>query len=276
MFGSTVLEVAIGMTFCYGFVGLLVSTLQEAIAAALHLRARTLLKGIRTMLNDPDFTGLARNLYAHALVNPRDDGSATDPHELRHKPSYIDPKHFAIALIDTIQTIPGNFEQLGRDIDLVRDPQVRGALRSIYLRAHGSLPVFQENAARWFDNTMERVSGAYKRKSLAISLFISMAIAVAFNIDSVHLFQTLWTQPTLAAQLKAMPGAVIDTEMLASLRTLPVGWQAVPVWDTSMLVRLSGWLLTAASSLFGAPFWFDLFQRLIHMRGTGDKPGSKP
>jgi hypothetical protein len=274
MFGSTVLEVAIGMTFCYGFVGLLVSTLQEALAAALHLRARTLLKGIKTMLNDPAFAGLARDLYAHALVNPRDDGNATDPHELVHKPSYIDPRHFAVALVDTIQTIPGNFEQLGRDIDGLSDPQVRVALQGMYVRAHGSVAVFQEHAAHWFDNAMERVSGSYKRKSLVASLLISLAIAILFNIDSVHLFQTLWTQPALAAALKAVPTAV-DADSLASLRALPVGWQGYPPFDASLGVRVAGWLLTAASSLFGAPFWFDLFQRLIHLRGTGDKPAAR-
>ena len=272
MFGSTVLEVAIGMTFCYAFVGLLVTTVQEAIASALRLRARTLLTAIKAMFNDPTFTALARDLYAHALVNPRDDGMAPVQSALHNKPSYIAPKHFAMALVDVIQSVPNNWAQLGKDIDALDDPQVRTAMQSIYLRADGNMERFQQYLANWFDNTMERVSGTYKRRSAMISLVISLAIAITFNIDSIHLFSTLWQQPTLAAQLK-LPAATINGDALAALRTLPVGWADFPPrLDSAFLVQVAGWLLTAASSMFGAPFWFDLFQRLVNMRGTGGKP----
>lgn len=272
MFGSTVLEVAIGMTFCYAFVGLLVTTVQEAIASALRLRARTLMTAVKAMFNDPSFTSLARALYCHALVNPRDDGTAPVQSALENKPSYISPKHFAMALVDIIQTVPNNWEQLGRDIDAMDDPQVRTVLQSIYLRAGGNMERFQQYLANWFDNTMERVSGSYKRRSAMISLLISLAIAVTFNIDSIHLFSTLWQQPALTAQLK-LSEAAISGDVLASLRTLPVGWEDFPPKpDTAFLVQVAGWLLTAASSMFGAPFWFDVFQRLVNMRGTGGKP----
>lgn len=272
MFGSTVLEVAIGMTFCYAFVGLLVTTVQEAIASALRLRARTLMTAVKAMFNDPSFTSLARALYCHALVNPRDDGTAPVQSALENKPSYISPKHFAMALVDIIQTVPNNWEQLGRDIDAMDDPQVRTVLQSIYLRAGGNMERFQQYLANWFDNTMERVSGSYKRRSAMISLLISLAIAVTFNIDSIHLFSTLWQQPALTAQLK-LSEAAISGDVLASLRTLPVGWEDFPPkLDSAFLVQVAGWMLTAASSMFGAPFWFDVFQRLVNMRGTGGKP----
>jgi hypothetical protein len=34
-------------------------------------------------------------------------------------------------------------------------------------------------------------------------------------------------------------------------------------------------MITAATTLFGAPFWFDLLQRAVQMRGTGSKPDDK-
>lgn len=106
MFGSTVLEVAVGLTFCYATVALIVSTVQEMLAAAFRLRARTLLDGVKSMLNDPQFDTLARALYSHALVNPHDDPRRGLDTTIGNKPSYIAPRHFAIALIDTIQSIP--------------------------------------------------------------------------------------------------------------------------------------------------------------------------
>src|SRR5690349_751376 len=103
MFGSSVLEVAIGLTFCYGTVALIVATVQEALAAAFRLRANTLLAGVKSMLNDPYFETLAQAVYAHPLVNPHSDGAPSDERKLAAKPSYIEPAQFAIALVDSIQ-----------------------------------------------------------------------------------------------------------------------------------------------------------------------------
>ena len=272
MLGSTVLEVAIGLTFCYASVALIVSTVQEALASAMRLRARTLLDGIKTMLNDPNFTALARALYAHALVNPHGDGQPGDDRSLSAKPSYIEPAHFALALVDVIQTVPGNCQQLGRDIEAVGDPQVRRALRAIYHRADGEMKAFQDGVAGWFDSAMERVSGAYKRRSLLVSLLLSLLLAILFNIDSIHLFRTLWQHPALTAQLGAVPAA-LDARTLDALWTLPIGWNSFPpVLNQDFLLMAAGWVLTASTALFGAPFWFDLLQRLVQMRGTGQKP----
>ena len=270
MFGSTVLEVAVGLTFCYAAVALIVSTLQEALASLLRLRARTLLEGVKTMLNDPNYNALARALYSHALVNPHDDGTAADERALKFKPSYIEPKLFAIAMLDTIQSLPGNWTQLGRDIDAIGDEQVRRALQSIYQQANSDLARLQAGIAGWFDSAMERVSGAYKRRSLMVSLALSLLLAILFNIDSIHLFRTLWQQPALAAQLSA---EMFDQGAVNALTTLPIGWQGFPAKvDSAFAMQVAGWLLTASTALFGAPFWFDLLQRTVQIRGTGEKP----
>jgi hypothetical protein len=38
------------------------------------------------------------------------------------------------------------------------------------------------------------------------------------------------------------------------------------------LISLVGWLITASSALLGAPFWFDLLQKLIQVRDTPKSP----
>lgn len=272
MFGSTVLEVAVGLTFCYATVALIVSTVQEALASALRMRARTLLDGIKSMLNDPGFNALARALYSHALVNPHDNPHSTSPGAIAGKPSYIEPADFAIALIESIQTIPGDFEQLGRDIDAIGDPQLRRALQGFHQRAQGEMDAMQVSIALWFDSAMERMSGTYKRRSMAISLLLSLLLAVLFNIDSIHLFRSLWLHPTLAAQISAAP-STMNPAALDALFQLPIGWQSFPPRiDEQFVLRVAGWLLTASTALFGAPFWFDLMKKTVQVRGTGPKP----
>ena len=259
MFGSTVLEVVVGLTFCYASVALIVSALQEAIASLLRLRAGCLLAGIKGMLNDPTFSELARALYGHALVNP---------HAATAKPAYIEPAHFAIALVDAIQSIPGDMAQLGRDIDGLEDTQMRRALQGIYQRANGDLEAFQLALAGWFDSTMERVSAAYKRRAMMISLLLSLLLAVMFNIDSIHLFRSLWQHPALAAQLgAAQAGVGLDARALEAMWQLPIGWEQFPPrLNAQFLLNVAGWLLTASTALFGAPFWFNLMKHTVQLR----------
>lgn len=271
MFGSTVLEVAVGLTFCYATVALIVSTVQEALASALSMRARMLLASVMAMLGDPRFTGLARTVYAHALVNPHDTAPG-NPRAISSKPSYIEPRNFAVALMDAVQTIPDDFDQLGRDIDALDNEAVKRALQGFYQRAKGDQARFELALTAWFDSAMERVSGSYKRRSMVISLLLSLLLAVLFNIDSIHLFRSLWQHPALAAHIGAVPAGA-DPRALDALMTLPIGWQRFPpVFDQHFALSVGGWLLTASTALFGAPFWFDLMKRTVQVRGTGPKP----
>jgi hypothetical protein len=266
MFGSRVLEMAIGLSFCYASLALIVSTVQEALASLFKLRANSLLAGVKAMLGDPQCTGLAGALYRHALVNPHADSG---------RPSYIDPQHFALALVDTLANVPGDLASVKSAIDAMADAPLRRALQALYERADGDMRRFQEGIAGWFDTTMERLSGSYKRRASIISVLLSLLLAILLNIDSIHLFRTLWLQPAMAAQLGSLPAA-LDGAALDALTSLPIGWENFPPQlDQRFLLQCAGWLITAATALFGAPFWFDLLQRTVQMRGTGATPAER-
>jgi hypothetical protein len=70
MFNSTILDVIIGLVFCFASVALFVSSINEGIASLMKLRHNTLLRGIQQLLNDPTGLDLAKDLYQHALINP--------------------------------------------------------------------------------------------------------------------------------------------------------------------------------------------------------------
>ena len=270
---STVLEVAMGITFCYASISLLSGAVFEAGASILKLGASSLLEGVKALLNDPGFTGLAKTIYSHALVNPRDDGTAPPGKEPAILPSYIAPRHFALAVIESLQGAKGTAEDLGRSIDALQDPQLRQLLQGMYARAGGKLEALQTEPAGWFDASMARVSGAYKRKAQLFTFLAAVLIAGLFNVDSFRLFRTLWQHPALLAQLSvpAVPGA--PAQAMEALQALPIGWGAMP---GSVALAAAGWLVTASSVLFGAPFWFDLLQRFVNLRGAGGKPEGRP
>jgi hypothetical protein len=277
MFGSSTLDVAIGLIFTFLVISLIASAVTEATASALSWRAETLLEGIKQLLNDPQMNGLALDIYNHALANPQSNGKAATPAELGAKPSYIGSKEFACALIDIIGLLPGadRQAQLKQIDDVVKDKQLSTLLNGIISRADGNLDRTRAEIAGWFDRGMDRVAGVYKRKTQLFSLFIGLACAVMLNIDTTKIAGALWDQPMVIKSLAPVPGgetALMALTQLQDLR-LPFGWDQSArdefLTNWNWLVEALGWLISAVATLFGAPFWFDSLQRFVQIRGAG-------
>src|SRR5581483_6719994 len=69
--------------------------------------------------------------------------------------------------------------------------------------AAGNMEEFKRNLELWFDNSMERVSGWYKRQTQWILLVIAAVVTVWTNADSVGLANTLWRDPAMRSALVA-------------------------------------------------------------------------
>jgi hypothetical protein len=152
MLDSSALDVAIGMIFVFLAFSLLVSSLVEAIASALKWRSSSLLLGLKDLLNDQNFAGLALSLYNHALVNPREPGrlgqanagqparanAAEAAKKSRKLPAYMNAAHFAEAMIDIIG-LAGRTQQQMKDaindanspVSKDNDPQLNQLLNGI-------------------------------------------------------------------------------------------------------------------------------------------------
>lgn len=322
MFNSSILDVIIGLVFCFASVALFVSSINEAIASFLKLRHKTLLAGVQRMLNDPSGNGLARTLYEHALINPmalamptaaaimapaaaaapsapvQAAMQPTVPGWARRQPlpSYIAAKDFAHALLDIIRSAPDGAADLKADIAAVADPQLRQALQGFLARAQGNVDTFVDAVADWFDSAMDRLSGSYKRRAQLTTFLIGLVTAAGLNIDAFYVLDQLWKRPELsaaivspaskdliaaAADASSPAGTLSPDALMATLNTLPVGWavhRTVPADTPGAWLFYLRWALgvaiTASAAVFGAPFWFDLLQQLIQIRGTGTKPAT--
>jgi hypothetical protein len=217
-------------------------------------------------------------------------------------PSYISSTNFTMALLgslDTKQPVPG-IAEIEATVTSMNHSNLRTALLSALATADGDLDKLRKNVATWFDDSMERLSGAYKRHLKLISIIVGLAVAVLLNADSFKVAHTLWSDSDLRAQVAASATAFAnrtpsgnqgktDEQKLkdaldntSTLRPLPIGWTCRDEdWLLSCMahstpsVTLSqflGWLLTAAALSLGAPFWFDILSKLVNIRGTGPKP----
>src|SRR5260221_1972942 len=124
MFSSTILDVAVGLIFAFLAVSLVASAATEALASILNWRGKTLLDGVQSVLNDKDLSGLAHEIYNHALTNPTSDGTTAVKANPDVMPSYIDPKLFAGALIDVIKKSAGAGAAIDQGIAALQDPQL--------------------------------------------------------------------------------------------------------------------------------------------------------
>jgi hypothetical protein len=288
MFNSTIFDLAFGLVCVFLAVSLLTSALTEALSTALGLRANTLLGGIKQLLNDKDLTGTAHALYNHALFNPLSNGQTKPGTAPSVKPSYAQPRQFALALIDTIHAAVGEDASLLDAINRVPDAQIKATLLVLYKRANGKINNFTTLLAGWFDNAMSRLSGIYKRRIKLISFFIALVVAGLLNADPIHLADTLWERQPVAAQLARLPmpaaldgtnpgkdGSAIVEEIEAVGPLLGwTGFENDKRWSErpKFVLMLLGWVIAAGAALFGAPFWFDVLQPFVQLRGTGRPP----
>jgi hypothetical protein len=167
--------------------------------------------------------------------------------------------------------------------------------------ADNDLSKVAENLQTWFDSAMERVSGGYKRTTHFWLLGIGLVLAAALNINTFRIADGLWRDKTLRETMVSRASAVAqDTAYQHTLRdslsrradlrktmadlealTLPIGWsdtakgEAVAKWRAGggafalyALLALFGYLLTALAVTLGAPFWFDLLNKVITLRST--------
>jgi hypothetical protein len=283
MFDSTVLDVVVGLAFTFLTLSLAVSAIVEAIASIINWRSRTLLQGIKDLLNDPALGGLALAIYNHALIDPCDRGTAQGRQDLKHLPAYIVPRQFADALIDLTKvaaTAKESPDKLKLTIDAnVRDEQINGLLKGIVDRTAGDLTKIRDEIAEWFDNAMDRVGGVYKRKTQLLSFVVALGLTVIFNVSALKVGKAFWKRPMIARTIAPQPNlaAVQAFEQFIDL-DIPIGWTQADFKKlrSSFGVQIVlGWLITAVATLFGAPFWFDTLQQIIRLKGTGPSPEEK-
>ena len=328
MFGSRILEVAIGIIFVFLLVSMICSAIREGIESWVKARAAFLEQGIRELLHDRYAVGIARSVYTHPLIyglyldEYRPDVASRPLSAFArggNLPSYIPARNFALALLDIAARGTGQHGTASSpatpELSLalaranvlnIENGPVQRVLLGAIDTAHGDLERAVANIAAWYDSAMDRVSGAYKRATQKLLLGIGLAVAVVLNVNTIaiahHLFRDDVERATLVARAESVArdtsfvrgsGEVQYARARAALDSLrlPIGWDNVQLmvpWrasvvrDASGSVRtvrefrlwehvfepIVGWLLTALAAMLGAPFWFDLLNRMMVVRST--------
>ncbi|HTU58901.1 MAG TPA: hypothetical protein VMF89_10720, partial [Polyangiales bacterium] len=219
MFNSGILDVAVGLIAVFILVSTVCTAVREAIESKLKTRAAYCHYAICELLGDLKGTGIAAEFFKHPLISSlyktiEGQGFAPAPPSLLasggNMPSYVPARSFATALIDVVarssrgphgHTAPVSFASLRARAQTYKGSEhVRTALLSALDNAQGDLRSAREQLERWFDSTMDRVSGWYKRSTQTIIFAIAVAVTGALNIDAIAIAETLYRdQATRAA-----------------------------------------------------------------------------
>jgi hypothetical protein len=285
---SPILDVVIGLVFFFCALSLVTSSIEERISAVAGLRARGLEAWITKNLGAEQ----AKRFYEHPLIAGLGGTTA----------SYISSQTFATALLDTCGVAPAQPAVAAAVADPLRQQAIADSIRktltdlpkvpvSAALLAHfdhaqGSITRARAGLETWFDDAMQRLSGAYKRRIHWYLLAIATSLILAINGDTLRVARVLYRDPVVRAafaeQARAagQKGAAAgdDVKTLVAGLPLPIGWagdSAAPGATVPWLLeKILGVLLTVAAVSLGAPFWFDVLNQFVNLRAAGDKPAS--
>jgi hypothetical protein len=305
MDGNIMLDIAIGLVMLYLLGALFCTIIQEWIASLFKLRATNLKAAIGYLVDGKAGapSEAAKAVLNHPLLRIADKSTGA---LLDRAPSYVAARNFTTSLVQALdlKVTDGKIDPAAIRARLEALPEELADTRTVLL---GMLDAAGTDGGRmlaaldgWYDATMDRASGWYKRQSQGILLAIGVVLALASGADTLAVAQRLVQDNALRASLVALAGSAgsgtmeslkadLTKAVMARIDGAPASgltgslpfastdwiepsdklWQWQP---GAFIAKLLGCLLTGLALALGAPFWFNLLQKLNAIRSSGPKP----
>src|ERR1700728_641630 len=207
LFGSAILDTAVGLVFIYLLLAIFCTTVNEWISGIFSSRAKYLEQGIKQLLQDPSgAASLLQSFYAHPVIASLMDGQS--------HPSYIPARSFSRFLMDLVTPkVSGtlDFTALEDGINDLPAGRVKTTLLALIQDADKDLATAQRNIEAWYDDAMERGSGWFKRHTQVVIIVVALLITVAMNADTLYMAQRLWADPGMRTKLVEQASAEAKT-----------------------------------------------------------------
>jgi hypothetical protein len=309
MINNPALDVAIGLAFIYAIYSLIATVSTEIFSTFLKLRGKNLKIAILRMLDNSSFpenqkenslkppeNKLENDLSEKFLNQPeiRFLGRITRNGKERC-PSYIKPTTFARALLNTLDyTWSENTNLSSLKEKLNPENPTHKLIINMLDEANEDIEKFKELSAQWFNDTMDRASGWYKRKTQLITLITAALIVFPLNLNTIEISRKLGSDKKARVEMVEAAGNYIQSyslvnhtnqNNLAKLDSLNNQMQVLlsEAAETGSILEIGlnlkspsdwfiyifGCLLTVIALSLGAPFWFDLLNRFVKLRNSG-------
>jgi len=249
---------------------LLCSTINEqVITRFFSLRAKTLEDGINNMFDGQG--ALTEQVYAYPLIEGLSEKTRSGK---RRNPSYIPSKIFAEAVmaLDVVKAYKDNPD--------TENSPIPKALALLIQKANADPKKELASIEQWYDDTMDRVSGWYRRNAQLIIFILGFIIVVGLNIDTLAIITNLSNDTVIRAGLVSAVQGSASSSTHTDLPTLQrvfeqiqpvIGWSSstLPTDVWGWILKIVGLLATIFAVSLGAPFWFDLLNKFVSFRSSG-------
>jgi hypothetical protein len=195
---------------------------------------------------------------------------------------------------ELVKKIPEIPEPLQKSLeDLAKRSQ--GKIEEVEIQ----LSKFQVEVEDWFDRSMIRASGVYKRNAKLVAFMIGFAIAITTNADTLHMVDRLAKDQVLRESVNRSVDQIVtksvdskgelNPETKAKIKTisdqisLPIGWSKDNInprepieifgliYINPWILRVFGWVISGIAISMGASFWYDLLGKFIDIKNVGKK-----
>lgn len=240
MFNSVVLDVFIGLVLIYLLYSLFITIIGEMVATWMAIRSRVLRVAIEKMLNDgyhkkhlikknlvsrtwnfiqqyflkefDDFKySFAGKFYAHPSIKYLSDkGGEVKTAISQTKPSYISAEMFAATLVQLLKDKGNGATDMDRINFCLRfntyhiEPSTLKSLRDLADNSGADVNALNLKFRSWYNETMDRANGWYKRKMQLLLFWLGFIVALMFNVDTIQLAKRLSKDKDARAQLVSM------------------------------------------------------------------------
>ncbi|MGC3988366.1 MAG: hypothetical protein QM796_01530 [Chthoniobacteraceae bacterium] len=236
-----ILDVLIGLSFVFLLFSLVVTAANEIWLSFLDRRAHFLQEGLHELLQEENTfkapncveTFLAqvmgwklrltqgpmvKKICEHGLVN------ALSRHGKAGLPSYISPGAFVAAMLDHIcpanmTDVPRTIADVRKGISALPDNKLRQSLAALLEIARNDadatkteMQKYQAALEKWFNDSMDRVTGWYKRYAQTWLFILGLVLAVAGNVDAIHITQALYGDPKLREAVLAQAETYVNEQ----------------------------------------------------------------
>jgi len=208
---------------------------REALEAFLRTRALHLEQGLIELLCVRTPVGksktktavdyqMLQNFFEHPLIMSLYRGQYTIPPKRKPLsgltlPSYIPSGHFAYAVLDLLaeaggQTSAGNLDlnDIVAGANSIDNKKLGKMAQFAVNNAGGDLDKARSFIESWFNATMDRVSGIYRRETQTILFWISLVFCVLLNVNTVVIADNLYRSPSLRKTLEAQAEAYYNSK----------------------------------------------------------------
>lgn len=115
-----------------------------------------------------------------------------------------------------VELLKGTTDDADKDI-LLKDTETGKLLIEFLNESDNKIEKFKELLENWFNDTMDRVGGWYKRYINMITFFVGLVIATLFNVDTFQVAASLSKDPKLREQYLVMAGNLVkDSALIAT------------------------------------------------------------